>query len=284
MRTTTSQRYLADLQGELATVTEAAVTGLEVNDPSDAPGQWHGILDLQASVDDQTLYGDNAVTAQSLLATIDTSLGDATDVMDRALEITVQMASETYNDDDRAAAAAEVDELHSQLVELGNVSFGDRYLFAGTAYDEPAFDAAGAYQGSNDEPSTAVAASSQVATGYDGSTIFPDALQALDDLAAALRSGPGSADATQDMLPDLQDAQGTIISARTTAGHAFNDAEDAASTAENLELTLQSALDGEVAADPIETYTRLAELQSTYQAALQVTAQAGGSSLFDFIR
>jgi len=284
MRATTAQRYLSGVQSELADVTEAAVTGLSVHDPSDAPGRWHGILDLQATLDDQGTYQANATTAESLLMTMDAALGDATDLMDRALEITVAMASETYNDDDRAAAAAEVDELRAQLVELGNVSFGDRYPFGGTAYDQVPFDPAGVYVGSNAEPTTIVGADATVRTGFDGSTIFPDALQALDDLSAALQSGVGSAAATGALLPDLQDAQQTVIAARTTVGHTFNDAEDAGRIAENLELSLQSALDAEVAADPIETYTRLAELQSTYQAALQVTGQAGGSSLFDFIR
>jgi len=283
-RATTSQRYLSGIQSELNKVTEAVVTGLEVHDPSDAPGRWHGILDLQATIEDQAQFQSNATTAESLLMTMESALGDATDIMDRALEIAVGMASETFNDDDRAASAAEVDALRAQMVELGNVSFGDRYPFAGTAYDAPAFDATGAYQGSAAEPNVIVGADALVNTGYDGSTIFPDALQALDDLAVALRSGPGSSTLTRDMLPDLQDSQKVLIAARTTVGHAFNDAEDAGRIAENLELSLQSALDAEVAADPIETYTRLAELQSTYQAALTVTGQAGSSTLFDFLR
>ena len=75
-----------------------------------------------------------------------------------------------------------------------------------------------------------------------------------------------------------------MIAQRAQVGFAINDAEDAATIAENLELTFQTALDAEVGADPIETYTRLAELQGSYQAALQVTAKSGGSSLFDFLK
>jgi len=283
-RATTTQRHLAQLKSEIAQVSEAAVTGIEVRSPSDAPGQWHGLLDLQAGVDDQPLYQENATTAMSMLATVDTALGEATDGMDRAREIAVQMASETYNDGDRALAAVEVDALRSQLIELGNTTFGDRYLFAGTAYDQPPFDVAGVYTGSNNVPETVAGRDLALQTGYDGSALFDDALAALDDLATALRSGVGSAAATQATLPDLDVGQQTIISARTVAGFEYNDAEDAFFIAENLELTLQSALDARIAADPIETYTRLAELQSTYQAALQVTAQSGSSSLFDFLR
>jgi len=284
MQASTTQRHLAGIQAELSSVTQAAVTGLSVHDPSDAPGEWHGILDLQASVSDQPLFQENGVAATAMLATIDTSLGDAKDAMDRAIEIAVQMSSETFNDQDRADAAIEVDQLFSQVVELANTSYGDRYLFAGTAYDAPPFDTAGTYLGSNETPESMVGADLRAQTGYDGSTIFPDALQALDDLAVALRSGVGSAPATQDMLDDLQGATETLVLRRVEAGFDYNDAEDAIRTSENLELTLQSALDGEIAADPIETYTRLAELQGTYQAALQVTAQAGSSSLFDFLR
>ncbi len=284
-RASTTQRHLSTLQSEIARVSEAAVTGIEVRSPSDAPGQWHGLLDLQANVDDQPLYRENATHAMSLLNTMDSALGDATDAMDRAREIAVQMSSETYNDTDRALAATEVDALRNQIIELGNTSFGDRYPFAGVAYDQPPFDAVtGLYGGANAVPETVAGRDLRVQTGYDGSTIFPDAILALENLAVALRQGPGSAPATQALLPDLESAQQTIIAARTTAGFEFNDAEDAFAIAENLEIVLQTALDDKVAADPIETYTRLAELQSTYQAALQVTAKSGNSNLFDFLR
>jgi flagellar hook-associated protein 3 FlgL len=204
--------------------------------------------------------------------------------MDRAREIAVQMSSETYSDADRDLAAIEVDALRNQLIEVGNTQFGNRYVFAGTAYDQAPFDAAGVYTGSADVPQTTAGRDLALQTGYDGAAIFDAAIAALDDLATALRSGAGSAAATQATLPDLDVGQQTIISARTVAGFEYNDAEDAFAIAENLELALQSALDARIAADPIETYTRLAELQSTYQAALQVTAQSGNSSLFDFLR
>jgi flagellar hook-associated protein 3 FlgL len=283
-RASTTQRHLSELQSEIARVSEAAVTGIEVRSPSDAPGQWHGLLDLQAGVDDQPLYRANATTAMSILSTVDSALGEATDGMDRAREIAVQMSSETYSDADRDLAAIEVDALRNQLIEVGNTQFGNRYVFAGTAYDQAPFDAAGVYTGSADVPQTTAGRDLALQTGYDGAAIFDAAIAALDDLATALRSGAGSAAATQATLPDLDVGQQTIISARTVAGFEYNDAEDAFAIAENLELALQSALDARIAADPIETYTRLAELQSTYQAALQVTAQSGNSSLFDFLR
>ena len=62
-RASTTQRQLASVQAELSSVTEAAVTGLKVRTPSDAPGRWHGILDLQAGLQDQPRYMENATTA-----------------------------------------------------------------------------------------------------------------------------------------------------------------------------------------------------------------------------
>lgn len=284
MTASTTQRYLAGVQSELQSVTQAAVTGLSVADPSDAPGEWHGILDLQASVADQPLYQENAVSATSMLATVDATLGDAKQQLDRAIEVAVQMSSETFNDQDRADAALEIEQLREQVIELANTAYGDRYLFAGTAYESPAFDTTGAYLGSNEEPTTVVGDNLRVTVGYDGSQFFPDAIQALDALILAMRSGAGSAQAVQATLDPLQQANEGLVLARSEAGFEYNDAEDAMTTSENLELALQSALDNEIAADPIETYTRLAELQSSYQAALQVTAQSGSRSLFDFLR
>jgi flagellar hook-associated protein 3 FlgL len=285
LKASTTQRHLSTIQADLSRVTEAAVTGLEVREPSDAPGRWHGILDLQAGLDDQPRYQANATSATSLLATVDTALGEATDAMDRAREIAVQMSSETYNDEDRALVAAEVDALRAQLITIGNTAMGDRYVFAGLAYDLPPFnDVTGVYGGSNTTPEAIVGRDQRVQTGLDGSTIFPDAIAALEALSTALRQGPGSATATQALLDPLEAAQDLFIEGRAQAGFAFNDAEDALQIAQNLELTFQTALDGEIAADPIATYTRLAELKGSYEAALQVSARSGGTSLFELLR
>ena len=283
-RATTAQSRLSKMKGEIQQLTDAAVSGISVQAPSDAPGQWHGILDLQAGVDHQAVYKDNADMAKSMLALADTTLGEANDVMDRAREIAVMMSNDTYNDTDRATAALEVDALREEIIELANTDFGGRYLFAGTAYDAPPYDPTGAYTGTADVPETVAGRDLRVQTGYDGAAIFTDALTVLDTLATAMRSGPGSTDATRATLPDIDVAQQVLVTSRADVGYEFNTAEDAFSLAENLEFNLQSALDTKIAADPIETYTRLAEVQGAYQAALQVTAQSGNNSLFDFLR
>ncbi|MEO0606144.1 MAG: hypothetical protein AAF211_32240, partial [Myxococcota bacterium] len=52
----------------------------------------------------------------------------------------------------------------------------------------------------------------------------------------------------------------------------------------SLQITVNEALNQLVGEDPIEALTSLADLQSSYQIALQVTASRGSSTLFDFLR
>jgi len=57
------------------------------------------------------------------------------------------MGNDTYNADDRAAAATEVDGIFNQVVGSLNTRFGDRYIFGGYVDNTPPFAADGTYQG-----------------------------------------------------------------------------------------------------------------------------------------
>ncbi len=280
----TTTRVLSGLKADLSRQTEVAITGMEVLDPHDAAGQWETIHGLQAGFDDQDVYIGNARAAQGILATLDDALGGASEVLVQALELAVQASNEVYDDEYRAQAADEVDMMIEQLVSLGNTEYADRYVFAGTAYDQPAFADDGTYLGNTDAPTMTVGAGVEVEVGVIGSDAFADALQVLEDLAAALRSGPGSAAATAALLDPLESAHDTMVEARQEAGFEFVDAQEAELTAETMRITLQDALNARVAADPIEALTKLSELQSAYETALQVTAQTSSSSLFEYLR
>lgn len=278
------QLSLSGLKESVDRVERESITGLKLILPSDIPeriGEAHG---LRAGIDDQTTWQDNANGAKALLDVADEALGQATELVKRAREIAVSMANDTWNADDRALAADEIDSLKEEMLRLANTRYGDRYLFAGTRTGAPAFDEAGVYQGSSEGTEVLVGQDLWVEDGWPGDTIFrgdADPLGALDQLATALRANQSSA--ISESLGSIDDAMQQVIASRGRVGNAFNAADRAATLAESLEETLSGRLQDIVEADPYEAYTQLASLRTAYDSALQVSAGSMKTRLLDFI-
>jgi flagellar hook-associated protein 3 FlgL len=287
-----SQSYLFDLVRsetsrmgkELNTLKEQAVTGRKVNRPSDAPASMGKIVRLREEAANQEIFQDNASWAQSLVGTVDTLLGSATQAMKRIQELSVGMSNETYSATDRRAAALEVDAIREDLLRLANTEVGDRYLFAGSSYDVPAFDSAGTYVGDSDPPEILIGVDNWVQAGWDGSDVFQgnvDVFQILTDLSTALNSNiPGD---VQGLLSDINTGLEQTIEAHQQVGWAFAKTDDALILAEHLEVDFSKHLSALVDADPAESYLRLQEAQMAYSAALQVAAGGMNMGLFDHI-
>ncbi len=287
-----SQSYLFDLVRsessrmgkEVNSLKEQAITGRKVNRPSDAPASMGKIVRLREEAANQEIFQDNASWAQSLIGTVDTLLGSATNSMKRIQELSVAMSNETYSATDRAAAALEVDAIREDLLRLANTEVGDRYLFAGSSYDVPAFDSTATYVGDSDPPEILIGADNWVQAGWDGSDVFQgniDIFQVLTDLSTALNSNiPGD---VQGLLSDINTGLEQTIEAHQDVGWAFSKTDDAMILAEHLEVDFSKHLSALVDADPAESYLRLQEAQMAYSAALQVAAGGMNLGLFEHI-
>jgi len=272
------------IASELAEVQEQATTGLAVSTPSDAPESIEYIHRLSSELSDQGTWSANAERSLSYLDTAETAMDQMGDVIDSARELATQLSSAGYNEDDRAAGAAEVDSMLETLVSLANSKFDGRYIFAGTAYDSEAYDSTGTYLGSSDQPSTITGESQEVATGFVGSVLFQDSVDifgVLTDLADALEAD--DVDAIQATLEGFDSATTALSTARGLVATEYNQAEDAMTLASNMEVLLSSSLDDATAADPVAVYTRLAELQTTYEATLQLTSASQSMNLFSML-
>jgi flagellar hook-associated protein 3 FlgL len=274
----------ARLQARQAKLETQAVTGLAINAPSDAPSRLGEVHRMRAAAADQEVYQSTAGYATELLDYVDATLGQASDLLARAKEIAMQMASDTISTDERTAAADEIASLKAEMVALANTDFDGRYVFAGVAFDTPPFDDDGVYSGSSDVPEARVGADTWVATGMDGSAVFDgevDVFGTLTALQAALESD--DADAVSATLGDLADGVDALTAARVEAGISASVAEDAVEVSETMSTAFQSRLDALTTADPTETYLELSTVRSAYTTAIQVAASASTRTLFDLL-
>lgn len=277
-------RLQATNSARLGAAEEQAATGRRINRPSDAPSDLFEVHQISAAMADQDEWKQNAESATGELDGMDSALGQATDVILRAREIAVAMASGTASAEGRSAAALEVRGLQESLATAANATFNDRYLFAGTAWDTRPFDTTGAYAGSTAEPSTQVAESRWVKTGMDGSSVFngaADIFGTLEALAVALEANdPAAVGAT---LTDLDTSTSMLSDARAEVGAETRAAADAVDNAESLGALFNNRLLQLINVDPATAYSTLAELRNAYDATLQVAGSASTRSLLDYL-
>ena len=275
---------LGRVSAELAKAEEQAVTGRKLNRPSDAPASLRQAERLDAASADQEIWKANASAASGVLDTLDNALSTATNILVRAQELATAGATETLSAADRLSMNVELLELMDEMRAVMNTDYAGRYVFGGTAWGAPPFDAADVYVGNTVIPESRVGTDRWVQTGLDGSAVFQgavDILGTLNTLSAALVAD--NAVAVQATLTDLDAGHEIVVDARVTVGTYASTADDAYEVAGNLGVVVDQHLSALVDVDPIMAYSNLNRLKTAYTAALQVTASQQSRTLFDFL-
>lgn len=165
--------------GRFTVLQRQVATGRRVGQPSDDPAAALRILPLQNDLRNLRQMADNVALARETLDTGAASLEDASSLMQRLRELTMQAANGSIADSDRASIGAEMDQLLQQLVSIGNSRRGERYLFGGTASGTSPFelveDGGGTrvvYRGNHEQLEIDVAPGVRTALNLPGDAIF----------------------------------------------------------------------------------------------------------------
>lgn len=117
-----------------------ASTGLKINKPSDDPVGVTYALRYRAELASNEQFQTNADAAVSWLDFTDSTMQQATDVMQRLKELTVQASSSTVPQSGLDAIKLEVEQLKGQLGNIGNAQIRGKYIFNGQNYDQPPYE------------------------------------------------------------------------------------------------------------------------------------------------
>jgi len=119
---------------------------------------------------------------------------------------------------------------------------------------------------------------------------FESAFATIDQLAAALKSSPGSdADraaqrqAINDALGQLDRAENRLLEVRADVGARLNTLEDVQNTQDDVRFSLEKLASDVRDIDFAEVVSRLQQEQFTLQAAQQAFVRIQGNSLFNFL-
>lgn len=131
--------------GRMEKTQQQLASGKKFVNPSDDPIGVSRSLRLNTEIATMDQYKRNADDVKSWLSTTEMAVSNVNEILKRAKELTVQAASETNSEDERAAIKAEIEELRNQLVQIGNTTYAGSYLFSGFKTDQPLLDANGNY-------------------------------------------------------------------------------------------------------------------------------------------
>lgn len=218
-----NQAQIQKASQRLARLQEAIATGKRINHFEDDPLGAVRAFDLRTVEASFVQYGKNVNAGLPFLEQTDSVLGEVKEALDRAKELAVQLANDSYNAGDRQIGATEVQQIFERVVGLANSQVEGRYLFGGFKNGVAPFSASGVYNGDNGEIAVQTDSSSSVILNVPGNKVFQGAnvnggvgiLDILRDLKSVLE-GNGSGEDPLALSMRLN-----LDAAATTPGSAF---------------------------------------------------------------
>ncbi|MBW1980680.1 MAG: flagellar hook-associated protein FlgL [Deltaproteobacteria bacterium] len=122
----------------LQDLNQVVSSGKRISSPADDPPAAALALDIKGSLSELQQYSDNINEAKAQLQASESIIDHITQVLTRAKEIAVQMASETSSAENRRIAAAEVWHLSEEVMQAVNFQQNGVYVFSGFQTDQQA--------------------------------------------------------------------------------------------------------------------------------------------------
>ena len=290
--------------GSLARSQEQLATSKRLLRLSDDPNVMGQFLSIKSGLSYMEQYNRNIDDGLSYLDMSDTSMGTMGGVLAKASEFAIQAANDTYNENDRAAIAEQVDKLIDELVDLGNATVGGKYIYAGTNNSSPPFERVGdtiTYLGDTNEIRREVLAGTDyridspgittsgepgvfgtaVDNGDGTYTVSDGIFQSLFNLRDSLNNNDAAG--IQSSIDELQQETDSLLGYRVQVGARYSHFETLQSMLLDQEIKLTENLNNIEGADMARLSIEYSQQQLSYNAALAAGAKIMETSLLDFL-
>lgn len=175
-----------------------------INKPSDDPIGNLKLMKIRDDILNNEQFSKNAALVRNQLNYTDQALSETLELVNRAKELSIQMASSAANGaDSRAMVAEEIRSLKSQLVSISNKRLGDRYLFSGYKTGTQPFDNEGRYFGDSGEIGVEVGKDIFVTMNLTGNEVFLGKRSSAASLAEMQVENPDPATVGPDGKPQM---------------------------------------------------------------------------------
>ncbi len=288
-----TQNILAN-EASLSRVQLQLSTGRRILSAADDPAGSARAMDIQRYLESNRQYLTNMTYVRQRLTNQESTLAQATDLLQRARELAIQGNNDTVSAESKAGLANEVDQLLAQLLSLANTTdTNGEYLFGGTRRQAAPFQDAGGgvytYGGDQLRRQLQVSDDRLIADADAGHEIFMDVptsaggsqsiFRTVQDLADRLRS---DADLSA-TIDDLRLTMDRILEIRARGGARLNAIDTQESLNADVSLELKTQLSGIEDLDYAEAVSRMNRQLAALQASQQTYARIQQLSLFNYL-
>jgi flagellar hook-associated protein 3 FlgL len=289
----TSHRNLQQSLSALAEKQNTAGSLVRIAKPSDDPAGTADSIRIRAEQASVSQYSRNMNDGAAWLTTVDTALGQTTDIMRRVRDLTVQGANDgAMSPLQKEAIAVELESLRAELMSTANTQYLGRTVFAGNSDAGVAFTDSDAVPPAVPYTSTStgsiverrIGAGTTIRVDADGAAAFgqgnDSVFKLVDNIIADLRSGVN----VGTRLTEIDSRVSSILGQRGASGarQAQLIKAQGANVSESVSLEAQRATIEDV--DLGQAILDLKAQELNYQAALSVTSRSLQQSLMDFLR
>ena len=288
-------KSILDQQLNLARTQQQLSTGLRILKPSDDPAGAVRILDLNQSIEETKQFQANSETAESRLTLEEITLANATNVLQRVRELSVQAVNGTLTAAARVGIEEESRQLLGQLLGLSNTTNANgEFLFSGFNSQTQSFvgtttTAPGGftYNGDTNQRNLKIGPTRLIADGDHGVTVFGDPAtgNSVFDVIARFADNISIAvnTPTQNDITAIDQALDRVLTARSNVGGRLNALDQQQELNQDFILDVQTTLSNVRDLDFAEAVSRLNIQTAGLQAAQQSYIRVQGLSLFNFL-
>lgn len=153
MRVSERHRYaiasdrMEDAKAKNGKAMEILSSQKRINKLEDDPVGMTKIIRGRNALKNMKSHLDNIGFSKGFVEVSEAAIEGISDKLQRAHEIAIAVASDTYGADSRQAVGREVKEIIDEVVNLANSNFNNRYVFSGFRNDSPAVSQDGNYLG-----------------------------------------------------------------------------------------------------------------------------------------
>lgn len=297
MRITTKtlfSNFMRDInknRSERAQLQSALSSGRKVRVPSQDPVAFQRSRVIGENIRKDEQYQSNIQSGLRQGRLAQDALDDTIDRLIDIKKILVQGTSDSTNDSVRENMADEVAGIRKSIINTLNLSYGDRYLFAGTNSDQKPFaldntQPGGVANSSNNKPPKVLVADGVSVdisiTGQElTNTKSGDLFVVVDNIEQALRNNDTAA--LNGLLTDSQDAVDHVTDMASKLGSNINRMDYMTEQYENSNIAQKSDISELVDTNYAQAFSELQRNQVAFESAMAVHSTMFSNTLLDYL-
>jgi len=287
MLTTDFLRNISNSYERLAKYQNQLSTGKKITKPSDDPVVAMMGMKYRTDLTHIQQFQRNITTANKWMSTTEDSLSEATSVLQKINELTVQASNGTYDSTQLNDISQQIGQLNTQMAAVANTQVAGNYIFNGTDTKTKPVDITGAtIQTSTNAKAIKVKVNDgvEVQVNTDPTTVFSNSLfQDLKDLKNSLQSGASSS-VIGSYIPKIKNHLDEMLTARASLGARVNRVTMVKNRLDSQNTIATQILSDNEDADVEKVIMNLKTQESVQRAALSAGAQIMQPTLIDFLK